>query len=81
MKKTSISVQDLRKRIGDKAKAEPHHRFWGIYTHVWKLNVLVLTIVRTRVYPVKNAGEPQKPSPGGRAAVQVRKWARGRGCG
>ena len=37
---TSISVQDLRKRIGDKAKADPHHRFWGIYTHVWKLNVL-----------------------------------------
>jgi RNA-directed DNA polymerase len=40
MTNTSISVQDLRKRIGDKAKADPHHRFWGLYTHVWKLNVL-----------------------------------------
>jgi RNA-directed DNA polymerase len=40
MIKTSISVQDLRKRIAEKAKAEPCHRFWGLYTHVWKLNVL-----------------------------------------
>jgi hypothetical protein len=30
---------------------------------------------------VKNAGERQKPSPVGRAAVQVRKWARGRDGG
>jgi RNA-directed DNA polymerase len=37
---TSIGLQELRKRIGEKAKAEPHHRFWGIYTHVWKLDVL-----------------------------------------
>lgn len=37
---TSISLQELRKRIAEKAKAEPHHRFWGLYTHVWKLNVL-----------------------------------------
>lgn len=40
MTKTSIGVQELRKRIGDKAKADPHHRFWGLYTHVWKLDVL-----------------------------------------
>ena len=37
---TSIGVQELRKRIGAKAKADPHHRFWGLYTHVWKLDVL-----------------------------------------
>jgi RNA-directed DNA polymerase len=37
---TSIGVQELRKRIGGKAKAEPQHRFWGLYTHVWKLDVL-----------------------------------------
>ncbi len=37
---TSIGVQDLRKRIGRKAKADSHHRFWGLYTHVWKLDVL-----------------------------------------
>ena len=40
MTKTSISVQELTKRIGEKAKAEPQHRFWGLYTHVWKLEVL-----------------------------------------
>jgi RNA-directed DNA polymerase len=40
MTKTSVGVQDLRTRIGEKAKAEPQHRFWGLYTHVWKLDVL-----------------------------------------
>lgn len=40
MTTTSIGVQDLRARIGAKAKAEPQHRFWGLYTHVWKLDVL-----------------------------------------
>jgi RNA-directed DNA polymerase len=40
MTKTSIGVQELSKRIGEKAKAEPKHRFWGLYTHVWKLDVL-----------------------------------------
>jgi RNA-directed DNA polymerase len=40
MTKTSIGVQKLRTRIGEKAKAEPQHRFWGLYTHVWKLDVL-----------------------------------------
>jgi RNA-directed DNA polymerase len=40
MTKTSIGAQELRKRIGEKAKAEPHHRFWGLYTHVWKLDML-----------------------------------------
>jgi len=40
MTKTSIGVHELRTRIADKAKAEPHHRFWGLYTHVWKLDLL-----------------------------------------
>ena len=40
MTKTSIDLQELRKRIAEKAKAEARHRFWGLYTHVWKLNVL-----------------------------------------
>jgi len=40
MTTTSIGVQELRTRIGVKAKAEPQHRFWGLYTHVWKLEVL-----------------------------------------
>jgi RNA-directed DNA polymerase len=40
MTTTSIKLQEIQKRIGEKAKADPHHRFWGLYTHVWKLNVL-----------------------------------------
>jgi RNA-directed DNA polymerase len=40
MTTTSIPLQEVQKRIGEKAKADPHHRFWGLYTHVWKLNVL-----------------------------------------
>jgi RNA-directed DNA polymerase len=40
MTNTSIGVQELRTRIGEKAKADPRHRFWGLYTHVWKLDVL-----------------------------------------
>ena len=40
MIKTSIGLQELRKRLSDKAKAEKSHRFWGVYTHVWKMDVL-----------------------------------------
>ncbi len=40
MTMTSIGVQELRKRIGAKAKADPRHRFSGLYTHVWKPDVL-----------------------------------------
>ena len=40
MTKTSVDLQELRERIGEKAKADSQHRFWGLYTHVWKLNVL-----------------------------------------
>lgn len=40
MIKTSIGVQELRKRIGEKAKADAGHRFWGLYAHVWKADVL-----------------------------------------
>ena len=36
----SIGLQDLRRRIYIKAKAEPHWRYWGIYVHVCKLETL-----------------------------------------
>jgi len=35
-----ISLQDLRRRIYAKAKAEPSWRFWGLFVHVCKLEVL-----------------------------------------
>ncbi len=40
MTKTSIELQDLRRRIYVKAKAEPSWRFWGLYDHVCKLETL-----------------------------------------
>src|ERR1700758_2198623 len=40
MTKTPISLQDLRKSLYIKAKAEPTWRFWGLYVHVCKLETL-----------------------------------------
>ena len=34
MTKTPITLQDLRRRLYVKAKAEPSWRFWGVYGHV-----------------------------------------------
>ena len=34
------SLQDLRQKISVKAKAEPAHRFWGLYVHVLKMETL-----------------------------------------
>jgi RNA-directed DNA polymerase len=36
----SISVQDLRRKIYRKAKAEKTWRCWGLYGHVWKREIL-----------------------------------------
>src|SRR6266496_2133294 len=40
MTKASIDLQDLRRRIYVKAKAEPTWRFWGLYVHVCKQETL-----------------------------------------
>ena len=40
MTKTSISLQDLIRRIYVKAKADKHKRFWGLYVHVCKTETL-----------------------------------------
>src|SRR5246127_1309075 len=40
MTKASIGLQDLRRRIYVKAKAEPSWRFWGLYVHVCKVETL-----------------------------------------
>src|SRR5262245_11648609 len=36
----SINLQDLRRRLYVKAKANKHWRFWGLYVHVGKLETL-----------------------------------------
>ncbi|MGY2812100.1 MULTISPECIES: reverse transcriptase domain-containing protein [unclassified Bradyrhizobium] len=40
MTKASIDLQDLRRRLYVKAKAEPSWRFWGLYVHVCKVETL-----------------------------------------
>jgi RNA-directed DNA polymerase len=40
MIKASIELQDLRRRIYVKAKAERSWKFWGLYVHVCKLETL-----------------------------------------
>jgi RNA-directed DNA polymerase len=40
MTKASISLQDLRRRLYVKAKAETTWRFWGLYVHVCKVETL-----------------------------------------
>lgn len=54
MIKASIGLQDLRRRIYVKAKAEPSWRFWGLYVHVCKMEALFLAYEMAK----KNDGAP-----------------------
>ena len=40
MTKASINLQDLRRRLYVKAKADTSWRFWGLYVHVCKMETL-----------------------------------------
>src|SRR6266851_5973844 len=40
MIKAPVTLQDLRRKLYVKAKAEPSWRFWGLYVHVCKLETL-----------------------------------------
>ena len=40
MTKAPIDLQDLRRKIYVKAKAEPSWRFWGLYVHICKMETL-----------------------------------------
>jgi RNA-directed DNA polymerase len=40
MTKAPITLQDLRRKLYVKAKAEPSWRFWGLYVHICKLETL-----------------------------------------
>jgi RNA-directed DNA polymerase len=54
MIKAPVSLQDLRKRIYATAKADKHHRFWGLYAHVCKEETLKESYRRARL----NNGAP-----------------------
>src|SRR5215831_6292358 len=54
MTKAPSSLQDLRRRIYVKAKAEPTWRFWGLYVHVCKM----ATIREAYQLAKSNAGAP-----------------------
>ena len=54
MIKTPISLQELRRRIYVKAKAEPSWRFWGLYVHVCKMETLREAYTMSK----KNNGTP-----------------------
>jgi RNA-directed DNA polymerase len=54
MTKAPISLQDLRRRIYAKAKAEPAWRFWGLYVHVCKMETLRAAYALAK----KNDGAP-----------------------
>ena len=54
MIKAPINLQDLRRRIYVKAKAEPSWRFWGLYVHVCKME----TLYEAYAVAKKNNGAP-----------------------
>jgi RNA-directed DNA polymerase len=54
MTKASISLQDLRRGLYVKAKAEPSWRFWGLYVHVCRMETLYEAYALAR----KNNGAP-----------------------
>ena len=54
MTKPSISLQDLRRRMYVKVKAEKSWRFWGLYVHVCKLETLESAYALAK----KNNGAP-----------------------
>src|SRR6201984_1494101 len=51
---TPISLQDLRRNIYVKAKAEPSWRFWGLYVHICKME----TLNEAYLLAKKNNGAP-----------------------
>ena len=54
MIKPPIDLQDLRRKISAKAKADTTWRFWGLYVHVCKLE----TLNEAYLLAKKNNGAP-----------------------
>jgi RNA-directed DNA polymerase len=54
MIKPTISLQELRAKIGHRAKSAPAHRFWGLYVHLVKLDTLEAAYLEAK----RNGGAP-----------------------
>jgi RNA-directed DNA polymerase len=54
MIKPTISLQELRAKIGHQAKSAPGHRFWGMYVHLIKADVLEAAYMEAK----QNGGAP-----------------------
>ena len=54
MIKAPNDLQDLRRKIYAKAKADPHWRFWGLYVHICKWDTLQAAYAATK----SNDGAP-----------------------
>lgn len=54
MIKAPIELQELRKRIYQKAKSEKGHRFWGIFVHIARMETLKEAYCTAR----RNGGAP-----------------------
>src|SRR5476649_2856355 len=54
MKKPTISLQELRAKIGHRAKSAPAHRFWGLHVHLVKLDTLEAAYLEAK----RNGGAP-----------------------
>src|ERR1700758_1024058 len=54
MIKTPVDLQDLRRKIYTKAKADTAWRFWGLYVHVCKME----TLHEAYLLAKKNNGAP-----------------------
>jgi RNA-directed DNA polymerase len=54
MIKPTINLQELRAKIGHRAKSVPAHRFWGLHVHVVKLETLEAAYLEAK----RNNGAP-----------------------
>ena len=54
MTRPAVSLQELRAKIGHRAKSAPTHRFWGLYVHLVKLDTLEAAYLEAK----RNGGAP-----------------------
>src|SRR5512146_1380440 len=54
MMKPTVSLQELRAKIGQRAKSAPAHRFWGLHVHLVKLDTLEAAYLEAK----RNGGAP-----------------------